>query len=62
MGVFDKMPRRDLVSWTTMITGFAQIGHASEAIYVYRLMQREGMEGDWVVMLGLVQACANLGD
>ncbi|THF97266.1 hypothetical protein TEA_011256 [Camellia sinensis var. sinensis] len=62
MGVFDKMPRRDLVSWTTMITGFAQIGHASEAINVYRLMQREGMEGDWVVMLGLVQACANLGD
>ncbi|KAF5954621.1 hypothetical protein HYC85_007477 [Camellia sinensis] len=62
MGVFDKMPRRDIVSWTTMITGFAQIGHASEAINVYRLMQREGMEGDWVVMLGLVQACANLGD
>ncbi|KAK4581103.1 hypothetical protein RGQ29_024676 [Quercus rubra] len=44
--VFDRMLRRDLVCWTTMISGFAQ----------------RGMEGDGVVMVGLTQACANLGD
>ncbi|XP_059660154.1 putative pentatricopeptide repeat-containing protein At3g25060, mitochondrial [Cornus florida] len=62
MGVFDKMPRRDLVSWTTMITGFAQSGEASVAVDMYHSMRKEGMEGDGVVMLGLIQACANLGD
>ncbi|XP_052171314.1 putative pentatricopeptide repeat-containing protein At3g25060, mitochondrial [Diospyros lotus] len=62
MGVFNKMPRRDLVSWTTMIKGFAQSGHACEAISIYRSMQKEGMEGDGIVMLGLIQACANLRD
>ncbi|KAL6968001.1 hypothetical protein U1Q18_033804 [Sarracenia purpurea var. burkii] len=60
--VFHKMPRKDLVSWTTMMTGFAQSGRANEAIDVYRLMQKEGVEGDRVVILGLIQACANLGD
>lgn len=61
MGVFDKMLRRDLVSWTTMITGFVQSGHAKEAIDLYRLMQKKGLEGDKVVMIGLIQACADLG-
>ncbi|KAK9282538.1 hypothetical protein L1049_005459 [Liquidambar formosana] len=62
MVVFDKMPRRDLVSWTTMITGFVQSGRGREAIDIYRRMQGEGMEGDGVVMVGLIQACANVGD
>ncbi|EOX93881.1 hypothetical protein QUC31_004334 [Theobroma cacao] len=62
MVVFSKMPRKDLVCWTTIVTGFAQSGLAREAIDLYRNMQVEGMEGDGVVMLGLIQACANLGD
>ncbi|KAI3749645.1 hypothetical protein L2E82_20261 [Cichorium intybus] len=60
--VFEKMPRRDLVSWTTMITGFAQSGRGREAINVYRLMQKEGLEGDRIAILGLIQACANVND
>lgn len=62
MVVFEKMRRRDVVCWTTMITGFAQCGRMSEAICVYRRMRNEGLEGDKVVMLGLIQACANIGD
>uniref|UniRef100_A0A7N2MP48 DYW domain-containing protein n=2 Tax=Quercus lobata TaxID=97700 RepID=A0A7N2MP48_QUELO len=60
--VFDRMLRRDLVCWTTMISGFAQSGRPIEAVDMYRRMQKEGMEGDGVVMVGLTQACANLGD
>ncbi|XP_077226625.1 tetratricopeptide repeat (TPR)-like superfamily protein [Tasmannia lanceolata] len=62
MRVFDEMPKRDLVSWTTMVTGFAQSGRAVEAIGIYRRMQNEGIEGDGIVMVSLIQACANLGD
>ncbi|KAK1412660.1 hypothetical protein QVD17_34086 [Tagetes erecta] len=60
--VFDKMPKRDVVSWTTLITGFAQCGRGSEAIDVFKLMQRENIEGDRVAILGLIQACANVED
>ena len=46
--VFDRMLRRDLVCWTTMISGFAQSGRPIEAVDMYRRMQKEGMEGDGV--------------
>ncbi|KAG5586559.1 hypothetical protein H5410_046993 [Solanum commersonii] len=60
--VFEKMQRRDVVCWTTMITGFVQSGKGREAVDLYRRMQREGMVGDGVVMLGLMQASANIAD
>ncbi|URE35727.1 PPR repeat [Musa troglodytarum] len=62
MRVFDEMPKKDIVSWTTMITGFVNAGNPVEAIEVYRKMQAEGVEGDGIVMVGLLQACAAFGD
>ncbi|KAM7263546.1 hypothetical protein ACFE04_001229 [Oxalis oulophora] len=62
VAVFDKMPRKDLVCWTTLVTGFTQSRQPREAIHVCRRMLEEGMEFDKVVMLGLSQACADLGD
>lgn len=60
--LFDKMPRRDLVCWTSMVTGFIRSGRPLEAVDIYRRMQNEGVGADEVVMLGLIQACASLGD
>ncbi|GAB2282454.1 hypothetical protein Dimus_016996 [Dionaea muscipula] len=60
--VFDNMRTTDLVCWTTMMTGLAQGGQAKEAIEIYRKMRALDMEGDGVVMLGLIQACTDLGD
>ncbi|KAL5562129.1 hypothetical protein UlMin_031876 [Ulmus minor] len=59
--VFDKMPRRDLVCWTSMIAGYVQSGRPVEAVEIFRRMQKEGMEADGVVILGLIQACASYG-
>ncbi|KAJ4828839.1 hypothetical protein Tsubulata_010496 [Turnera subulata] len=60
--VFDRMSKRDVVCWTTMITGFVNAGKALEAVDMYGRMQMEGVKGDGVVFLGLVQACAMVGD
>ncbi|KAL2556991.1 putative pentatricopeptide repeat-containing protein [Forsythia ovata] len=62
VGVFARMPKRDVVSWSMMITGYVKSGRIREALNVYRGMQQEGFEGDGVVMLGLIQACANIGN
>nr|GMD20148.1 putative pentatricopeptide repeat-containing protein At3g25060, mitochondrial [Ipomoea batatas] len=62
MSVFEKMERKDVVCWTTMITGFAQSGKVREAVEMYQRMQKDGLEGDEVVMLGLIHASANIGD
>ncbi|KAG6417199.1 hypothetical protein SASPL_119352 [Salvia splendens] len=62
MRVFDGMGRRDVVSWSTVIAGLVRSGRAWEALEVYRRMREDGLEGDGVVMLGLIQACACVGD
>ncbi|KAK8949483.1 putative pentatricopeptide repeat-containing protein [Platanthera zijinensis] len=59
--LFDKMPKRDLVSWTTMITGFSSAGKPLAAIDFYIRMQSEGVQGDGIAMVGLLQACAVIG-
>ncbi|CAH9132900.1 unnamed protein product [Cuscuta epithymum] len=60
--VFEKMGRKDIVCWTTMITALTQNGREREALEVYLRMREDGWEGDEVVMLGLIRACANIGD
>ena len=60
--VFHRTPRKDLVCWTTMISGFAQGVQPMEVVDMYRQILKEGMEGDGVVMVGLIQSCANLGN
>nr|AYM00668.1 pentatricopeptide repeat protein [Salvia miltiorrhiza] len=62
MSVFDGMRRKDVVSWSTMITGLVKSGRPREAVDVYRRMREEGLEGDGVVMLALMQACASVED
>eukprot|EP01018_Ginkgo_biloba_P000906 Gb_34192 [translate_table: standard] len=41
--VFDKMPKRDVVSWTVMIAGYSQNGLLDEAVKLFHIMpQRDG--------------------
>ncbi|KAL0417477.1 UNVERIFIED_CONTAM: putative pentatricopeptide repeat-containing protein, mitochondrial [Sesamum radiatum] len=62
VSVFERMGKRDVVSWSTMITGFVKSGRVREAVDMYRRTQKEGLEGDGVVMLALIQACASIED
>lgn len=58
--VFDKMYERDVVSWTTMIGGYAQQGLGQEAFTLFELMQQEGIQPTDVTFLSILQACASL--
>ncbi|EAY79370.1 hypothetical protein OsI_34497 [Oryza sativa Indica Group] len=55
--VFDRMPRRDRVTWSTMVAGFVSAGQPLDAIQMYRRMREDGVKGDEVVMIGVIQAC-----
>ncbi|KAJ6846843.1 pentatricopeptide repeat-containing protein-like [Iris pallida] len=59
--VFDRMRQRDLVSWTSMISGYAHNGYAAEALDLFRLMRRSGVEPGRVGLLSALLACAHLG-
>ncbi|KAI5076873.1 hypothetical protein GOP47_0008938 [Adiantum capillus-veneris] len=41
--VFDELPSRDVVSWNTLIAGYAQEGAAQRALNCFEEMQSEGM-------------------
>ncbi|CAN6470534.1 unnamed protein product [Victoria cruziana] len=59
--VFDEMPHRDVVSWSSVISCFANNGLADEALELFQRMQMQGVMPDEVTMLSVVAACASLG-
>lgn len=59
---FNTMQERDVVSWTTMIAGYAHGGLTEEAMALFRQMQQEGMEPDDFVFVSIIQVCAKLMD
>eukprot|EP01018_Ginkgo_biloba_P001307 Gb_24666 [translate_table: standard] len=59
--LFDKMPQRDVVSWTVMIAGYAMHGCGKEALRVFEQMQHSGTNPDQVTFLGVLSACCHAG-
>ncbi|KAK9285839.1 hypothetical protein L1049_025040 [Liquidambar formosana] len=59
--VFDKMAVRDLVSWTSMISGYAHNGYNSETLGFFDLMRNSGVKPNRVSLLSVLLGCGNLG-
>ncbi|XP_065852649.1 pentatricopeptide repeat-containing protein At3g22150, chloroplastic isoform X2 [Euphorbia lathyris] len=58
--VFEKMPKRDVVSWNTMISGFIQNGLDDEGLMLVYEMQKQKFKIDSVTVLSLLSAASNL--
>ncbi|KAI3977000.1 hypothetical protein MKX01_008858 [Papaver californicum] len=59
--MFKTMEKRDVVSWTMMITGFGQHGKGKEALEILRTMLSEGFKADDITFLGGLSACSHCG-
>eukprot|EP01018_Ginkgo_biloba_P018484 Gb_38129 [translate_table: standard] len=59
--VFDRMSKRDVVLWNTMISGYCQNGHTNETLTLFNEMQRAKVKPNSVTMVSLLQACAHSG-
>eukprot|EP01018_Ginkgo_biloba_P024476 Gb_03693 [translate_table: standard] len=59
--VFDKIFKRDVISWTAMIVGYAQHGLAKKAIQLFEQMQQEGMKPNHITFVGVLFACSHAG-
>jgi pentatricopeptide repeat protein len=57
---FDEMTDRDVVLWTSMLSGYAKSGNPELAFVFFKEMIREGIVLDVVVMVSLLHACAHL--
>lgn len=56
--IFGKMQERDVVSWSTMIEGFAEHGHGEKAFELFEKMHQEGFEPDKITFTCILKACA----
>ncbi|KAH6761935.1 hypothetical protein C2S52_019368 [Perilla frutescens var. hirtella] len=59
--IFDGMHERDVVTWGTMVQGYAAHGFPKEALEIFHMMRRENLGPDRYVIVGILSACARLG-
>ncbi|XP_058196488.1 pentatricopeptide repeat-containing protein At2g27610 [Rhododendron vialii] len=59
--VFKRQRERDLVSWNSMISGYAQHGYGKKALKVFEEMRFRKMEMDGVTFIGVISACTHAG-
>ncbi|XP_077246846.1 pentatricopeptide repeat-containing protein At2g17210-like [Tasmannia lanceolata] len=61
--LFDEMGERDCISWSVMISGYAQIGEAEVAFRLFQEMCLGGIVNlDGLTMVSILQACTSAGD
>jgi pentatricopeptide repeat protein len=58
--VFSKMPSRDVVTWTTMISGHVTCGEGQKALELFQQMQQEGLQPDSFTFVAVLNACASI--
>ncbi|XP_062209032.1 putative pentatricopeptide repeat-containing protein At1g56570 [Phragmites australis] len=59
--VFNMISCKDILSWTSMISGYGTNGYVSEAIELFNSMVDAGVHPDHVVFMGLISACSHAG-
>ncbi|KAL6139940.1 hypothetical protein ACLB2K_058241 [Fragaria x ananassa] len=60
--VFEKMPEADALTWSLMITRFAQMGDPRKAVDLFMEMLSDGLMPDQFTLSGVVSACTKLGE
>ncbi|KAJ0836440.1 putative tetratricopeptide-like helical domain superfamily, DYW domain-containing protein [Helianthus annuus] len=58
--VFENLPERDVVSWTAIISGYAQLGLDEEALELFRRLLREGIASNYVTYASVLTAVSGL--
>ncbi|CAN0925812.1 Pentatricopeptide repeat-containing protein At1g59720, chloroplastic/mitochondrial [Linum grandiflorum] len=58
--VFDKMPKRTVVSWNVMIDSFVRLGEYQTALEFFVQLQHESFEPDGYAIQSVLNACGGL--
>ncbi|XP_050225897.1 pentatricopeptide repeat-containing protein At3g49170, chloroplastic [Mercurialis annua] len=59
--VFNQMGDRNVISWTSMVTGFAKHGFAARALETFREMLEAGVKPNEITYIAVLSACSHVG-
>ncbi|KAJ6300175.1 hypothetical protein OIU76_021049 [Salix suchowensis] len=59
--IFENMVGKDIVSWNSMIVGYAQHGLAVQGIGLFERMKSQGVKPDAITFLGVLSSCRHAG-
>ncbi|KAK2354814.1 Putative pentatricopeptide repeat-containing protein [Trifolium repens] len=59
--LFSEMSFKDEVTWTALVSGYAQFGKANETIRLFESMLAHGLKPDKVTFIGVLSACSRAG-
>ncbi|RDX69105.1 Pentatricopeptide repeat-containing protein, partial [Mucuna pruriens] len=59
--VFENMPKKNVISWSSMINAFAVHGDADSAIDLFHRMKEQNIEPNGVTFIGVLYACSHAG-
>nr|GLL18019.1 pentatricopeptide repeat-containing protein At5g50390, chloroplastic [Ipomoea trifida] len=59
--VFNKMPKKNVISWNALIAGYGNQGRGVEAVELFDKMAYEGMVPNHVTFLAVLSACSYSG-
>lgn len=59
--IFTDMAVKDVISWSTMIIGFAQNGFSRKAIDLFEAMKDSRIKPNYITVLGVLFACSHAG-
>lgn len=60
--LFDRMPKRDVVSWNSLISGYTSNGFFKEALEVYRQLRMAGLVPDSFSLSSVLLSCGGLAE
>ncbi|RVW56858.1 putative pentatricopeptide repeat-containing protein, mitochondrial [Vitis vinifera] len=58
---FQNMPFKNVISWTSLISGYAKHGLGIEALKAFQQMEMEGVVPNKITFLGTLYACSHAG-
>ncbi|KAH7677579.1 TPR-like protein [Dioscorea alata] len=61
LNVFESMQSRSVITWTTMIAGFALHGLGDEALYMFKRMEMQNVKPNDVTFIAILSACSHAG-
>lgn len=58
---FEEIVDKDVISWNTMIAGYARHGFGKDALMLFKSMKTVGIKPDDITMVGILSACSHTG-